>query len=495
MGLLYLLGNNGAYVPPGPASAFDDVWGWWRADNISGSSPTMQFTDLSGNGRHMVQSAGTLTAGTGVNSQPKVAATTAQLDNAGELSGWPITVVTVLLRANNQVCGFFGHQGASAHTTFYCGYETTNRNGFYHGNGTLNTTAEAGAIAAYVHRCGWGSRVSFVNGIILADMVVQSTVQTPQAVAIGSGYRRVTGDWYETLVWNRELSIAEIDEVHAYINTRYAMSVPMFSSLTPCNGGLNLGDSQASGRQARGTLDANVPSGYEGTQTDNYIWFGSPPTPGFGTAWTPYNIASNAHQLGDQGESAPTQFGPNISLGKRVVANTGSPFYLMHFARGGTFLDYNATFGYWDPFYNSVAPSDSSRQYGRALKNWWQSLQVHQAAGRWPVVLGINASLGGNDASVEASANEFEANALAFIPQLRKEMGFPNTPFYFARADGNPPGIYTYRDIVADAQEAVAAALPNCYWYNTDDATNQGDGHWDTDGVVLVGERFADLIS
>lgn len=444
----------------------------------------------------MTQAAGTMTAGTGSNSQAKFAATNAQCNSSATLASWPCTIITILQRANNAVCGFFGHQSATAWQTLWCGYESTNRNGFYNTGGTLNTTAEAGSIACYVHRISWGSRVSMVNSTIQADMSHPNIVLgSAAATSIGTGYRLLNGDWYETLVWDRELSITELDEVFEYVNTRYTTSVPLFSSLTPCNAGMQIGDSQTSGRMARGSADVNVPVGYTGAQTDNYIWFGTPSPTGYGSGFTAYDIASNAHMLGDQNEGAPTLFGPNISLGKRVVANTGAPFYLMHFCRGGTFLDYNASFGYWEATYNGVSPADTNRQYQRAMRNWWQSLRVHQAAGRWPVVLGINASLGGNDASVEASANEFETNALAFIPQLRKDMGFPSAPFYFARLDGNPPGIYTYRDTVADAQEAVAAALPNCYWYDTDDATNQGDGHWDAAGVVLIGERFADLIS
>ena len=80
------------YISGGPASAFADVWGWWRADTYTGSSPNISLTDLSPNGRNMVQAAGTLTPGTAANGQARmVGNASARLTNAATLNRWPCT--------------------------------------------------------------------------------------------------------------------------------------------------------------------------------------------------------------------------------------------------------------------------------------------------------------------------------------------------------------------------------------------------------------------
>ena len=133
------------------SSAFDDVWGWWRADTYTGTNPNITLTDLSPNGRNMVQAAGTLTPGTAANGQARIAGNaTARLTNASTLKRWPVTIITVGRRAAGATCGFFGHQGASPFNSLWTGYESTNRHFIYNTNGTTNTTTDAGADACWM---------------------------------------------------------------------------------------------------------------------------------------------------------------------------------------------------------------------------------------------------------------------------------------------------------------------------------------------------------
>ena len=90
------------------SSAFDDVWGWWRADDYSGSSPNIVLNDKSLNGNSMTQAGGTLTPGTAANGKAKMTGnSTARLISSLSMRGWPSTIITVGKRLNNgDVVGF-----------------------------------------------------------------------------------------------------------------------------------------------------------------------------------------------------------------------------------------------------------------------------------------------------------------------------------------------------------------------------------------------------
>jgi hypothetical protein len=118
--------NTSGGSDPSP-SAFDDIWGWWRADEFTGTSGSYALTDKSGNSRTMTQAAGTLTPGTAANGQARFTGNaTARFTSAATLENWPITVFTIGRRTNNATCGFFGHTGASGFGTLWYGYEASN---------------------------------------------------------------------------------------------------------------------------------------------------------------------------------------------------------------------------------------------------------------------------------------------------------------------------------------------------------------------------------
>src|SRR6478609_1601730 len=136
--VITVLGSNAqALMPmsapvPKPYSVFNYASEWHNASNIYGSSGSYVLVDLTGNGHDMIQQAGTLTLGTGVNSKPKLTGnSSAYLTSNLSITNFPITVVTVALRANNATCGFFGHTGASGFNTLWHGYEASNANTIY----------------------------------------------------------------------------------------------------------------------------------------------------------------------------------------------------------------------------------------------------------------------------------------------------------------------------------------------------------------------------
>lgn len=480
------------------SSAFDDVWGWWRADDYSGSSPNIVLNDKSGNGRNMTQAAGTLTPGTAANGQARIVGnSTARLTSSGAIESWPITIITVALRANNATMGFFGHTGASSFNSLWHGYESTNRNFIYNTNGTNNTTAEAGSTACYVARIGYGSRVAFLNGVVLADQVLASIVRSSAiTTSIGTEYRGLNGEWQECLVWNRVLTLAELDEVHTYINQRYGLSIPLWSSYTAAPTIWLGGQSNASGRGDRGVSDANIPAEYDAALTGVNVWNGTV-TSLVGDAFGTLNVNSYNHMLGENGtpSNAQTYFGPELTLTKEYIDRAGGSVYLNKFALGSTYLNFHSAASFWHPTTGGLAQSNTLRMYGLSMRNWWKSMAIHQAAGRRPDIKGLIWFQGEQDATVEAYANAYSSNGQTLFAELQPELGFAqNLKKLICRIHIN--GSETYETALRSQQAALVAALTNATLIDTDSyGTRSGDGvHLSAQGQLDLGTYLSTLL-
>lgn len=482
----------------GSASAFDDVFGWWRADTYTGSNPTITLTDLSGNGRDMLQVAGTLTPGTAANGQARMAGNaTARLTNAATLKRWPVTIITVGRRTAGATCGFFGHQGASPFNSLWTGYESTNRHFIYNTNGTNNTTTDGGADACWVSRIGWGSRVAIVNGIIQPDQILSSMTRgSATAISLGTEYRGLNFDFYETLVWDRTLTLDEIDEVHTYINTRYSMSIPLWSSYSEAKVIRLRGQSNASGRGDRGASDVNIPAEYDAAITGCSVWEGTV-TALIGDAFETLNVNSDNHMLGENGTpaNAQTYFGPELTLCKEYLDRVGGSIYLHKYALGSTMLEYSGVNAHWDAKDETPTHNNTNRCFGNDMRNWWKSLVVHQTNSRKPVVIGDIWFQGEQDATIEANANAYSANLIDFFSTSDAEQGVRTTSKkLICRIHIN--GSETYESTVRAQQAIGAAAISGATLIDTDSyGTRVGDGvHLSFQGQLDLGTYLAGLL-
>lgn len=485
----------GTYVPR-PYSVFNDITGWWRADTYTGSSGSYSLTDKSPNAHNMVQQAGTLTPGTGVNSMAKFTGNaSAYLNSTLSLRNWPVTVITVALRANNATCGFFGHTGATGFNTLWYGYDGSNANTIYNFNGSVNTTSEAGTIACYTARLGYVSRVSMVNGLILSTMNAASISQSAAtATSIGTQYRGLNEDWYETLVWDRALTLADLDEVHAYINARYGMSIPLWSGYTPVKTIVQGGQSNAAGRALRGASDVNIPSPYNVALTGVNVWFGVPVS-SIGTAFSTLDVTANNHMLGEEGGTNPTNyFGFELSMTKDYITAHGGSVYLMKFAIGGSSLARSASLNYWSISDITDTNVISRKKSIPFMTNWWQMLRVMQSSSISPQILGYAFYQGEQDATNLTDASAYEVNLTSFIKDSRAELGFTSftCPFYVIRihADDDITD-QPYRDTVRAAQDAVAASVPNCFLISVDSYTLRDITHINHTGQIALGGVLA----
>lgn len=480
--------------PPRPYSTFNDASAWWRADTYSGSPGSYVFTDISGNSHPMGQNAGTLTSGTGVNGQARFTGnSSAYLTSNLAIESWPITVITIAVRANNATAGFFGHVGASGFGTLWNGYETSNANVIYNTSASSNTTSEAGSIACYVAKIGYGSRITLVNGVIQSTMSAASIVRSAAiATTLGTQYRGLNLDWYETIVWNRTLSLSDLDEVHAYVNSRYGMSIPLWSSYTAAPTILKSGQSNAAGRGDRGVADVNIPSPYNVALTGCNIWYGTP-VGGVGTAFSTLDVTADNHMLGD-GSLSLTYFGDELSSTKDYITANGGSVYMVKFAQGGTPLGYVAASNYWGGVDQSTAPNSGFRLYTPLLTNWWKAVAAMQASGLRPVMLGIDWYQGEQDATNLGLATAYESNLTSFITELRKEIGFSaeTARFFVVRIHiDDDITDQPYRDTVRAAQDNVAATLPNCQLVSVDSYTLRDITHINAAGQIALGQFLA----
>lgn len=487
-------GQGGSDPEPDP---FADVWGWWRADDFSGTTPNVILNDKSGNGRTMTQAAGTLTAGTAANGQARFTGnSTARLTSTATIEAWPITMITVARRTADAACGFFGHTGASPFNTLWYGYETVNRFAIYNNSSNLNTTAETGADGCYLVRIGHGSRVSHLNGVILPIMNRSTMIGpgTATTVSLGTEYRGLNCHWQETLIWNRPLSVEELDLVYTYINERYSMSVPLWSSLTEVDTIVNEGQSNMAGRGDRGASDANIPAEYDGALTNVNIWHGTT-TANIGSAFETLNINNNNHMLGDDAQAA-TYIGPDVTLGKEYEDRTGRPLYIIKYATGGTNLAYSATLGYWHPTaYITRAHNSQSRLYGQLGQNFWAAMRVMQAAGIKPNIKALIKFQGEQDATTQADAEAWSANCQLFYQHLEEELGFGiSKKKLICRIHIN--GSETFETTLRAQQALAVSALTNATLIDTDSlATRVGDGvHIGVQGQLDLGNILQNLL-
>lgn len=469
---------------PKPYSAFNDVAGWWRADSFTGSSGSYSMTDLTGNGNHMVQQAGTLTSGTGVNSKAKFTGNSIAYTTSALVSyAWPRTVITVALRANNALCGFFGNSSASPATNDWFGYETgANNQSVIYPNASINITTEAGSVAAYISRTGWGSRQTWVNGVLQATHTESSVVQTNAICSIGTQYRGMNYDWYETLVWNRCLSLDDMDEVNTYLNTRYAMSIVLWSSYTAQPVIFIWGQSNASGR---GVPKSYLTSPYNTSQTNVFI---------YNTTWQNLDESANNNDFGDN--LGATYFGIEASIGDRYITRYGNQAYIFKVSYGGTQLAFNASISYWQPNDNTQAPNNGFRLYSNWMQAWTTGLNILQTAGKRPVGVAIVGSQGENDAQDATNSANYQTNLINFYNILRPEIGcnvkYVPTPVYVSRLPATQTG-ETYLGTIRTAQAGAVSSLLNSFLFDTDSYTLSDGVHFDNPSLISIGIALANL--
>ena len=486
-----------------PSSAFDDVWGWWRADTYTSTSPTIALTDLSGNSRTMTQQAGTLTPGT-ANGQANLTGTSSTwLSSAATLQSWPITIVAFGSRTSGTRQGQFGHIGATGFNTLWAGYDSASNDHYI-----LNTNATANNNTAtngvWVSRIGWGSRHAIINGVSQSSNTLASIAQSSAiATTLGTQYRGLNYGFQETMVWDRVLSLSELDEVYTYLNARYGTTIPLQSSYTPAPTIVIIGDSNAAGRGDRGASDVNIPAEYLGAISGANVWAD---TSGGNLTGNAFETLSNTiaktgfvgnHMLSDNITRPANYVGCESALCKEYLDSHGGVVWLNKHGVGGSYLDYVAAQTFWHHSKGGLTHSNGLRGIGIVGNNWWRSVAIHNAAGRRPDIKGIIVFVGGNDASdVSGVASAaFQDNLTEFYPALRAELGFPAAKILQARWHSG--SVEPFTSVIRSASNSVVATTDNCQLIDMDGYELRGGGdtgHYSINGQIELGQDLAAML-
>ena len=174
-------------------------------------------------------------------------------------------------------------------------------------------------------------------------------------------------------------------------------------------------------------------------------------------------------------------FGPEIGFGRAMKdARSKEEIYLIKYAAGGTAL------------YNDWSPSGGP-QYTRFMKTARAALANLDEKKLEYEIAGMLWMQGESDAA-ENKAETYEKNMRDFITHMREQFKTPGMPFVIARVKDHYGGKTGQAKIVRDAQVDVAKTTEGVEWFDTDDYPMANGGHYNGEGLVIMGKDFAKAI-
>ena len=197
----------------------------------------------------------------------------------------------------------------------------------------------------------------------------------------------------------------------------------------------------------------------------------------YGWAWLRDGLGSGFGNRDGKGT-----FGPELLFGynmaprdpKQVIA-------IIKIAWGGTNLA------------NQWRPPSAGGTTGDLYTNWVKF--YHEALSKLdpafePEISGMIWMQGESDTGNPKMANEYEANLTAFIKDVRAETKCPNMPFVLATIS-KFDAWKAYGDVVRAAEADIPKKVPNTATFLTEDYGACDPWHYDTPGMISLGERFA----
>jgi len=172
-------------------------------------------------------------------------------------------------------------------------------------------------------------------------------------------------------------------------------------------------------------------------------------------------------------------FGPEITFGRTSADRwPDRQIALVKYAVGGTNLAIQ-----WK--------AETGPLYKILLSKVRAAMRLLEDSGKEPRLAGFIWMQGESDAGREDFARAYRENLIRFIDAIRRDLGdqvVPNLPFVIGEI--NAPG-QRYRDIVRQAQRDVARSVLNTSLVVTDDLPLRDGIHYNAEGQIRLGERFA----
>lgn len=176
-----------------------------------------------------------------------------------------------------------------------------------------------------------------------------------------------------------------------------------------------------------------------------------------------------------------SKFGPELSFGHSMSqAFPECDIRLVKYAASGTAL------------YNDWAPT-SGEQYLAFMDTVRAALGALRSNNVDFEIAGMLWLQGESDAQEKQGA-EYQKNLIAFIEHMRTEFETPEMRFIIARVR-DFYGKGEQAEMVRDAQEYVADHDENIEWFDTDDCGSLvKGGHYESNGLIQIGKRFAEKL-
>jgi len=170
-------------------------------------------------------------------------------------------------------------------------------------------------------------------------------------------------------------------------------------------------------------------------------------------------------------------FGPELSFGHAIQkAYPGDTILLVKFAESGTSL-------YKDWALNSWVWTAFDATVSNALADLTMAGVDYDLSGMlW---------MQGESDALEGRGASYETNLLEFIDRVRYAYAAPEMPFIIGRVTPFY-GDAENRKAVREAQMTVGDTVSGAAWFDTDSMSGwDSDGHYDTLGLIDMGEAFA----
>ena len=171
--------------------------------------------------------------------------------------------------------------------------------------------------------------------------------------------------------------------------------------------------------------------------------------------------------------------GPEITFGRSILEkNKGKKIALIKSSMGGTSLSSG-----WRPEYGP--------QWFDMVEDVTDGMAI-LCQDCNPVIVGFMWMQGEADAMSQGSAEAYEQNLTNFIQAVKTEFAVPDLAFVIGQISKS--SVYPYGEVVRQAQLNVSKNVPNTALVITYDLALQDIYHYDTNGVMELGYRFANAM-
>jgi hypothetical protein len=174
-------------------------------------------------------------------------------------------------------------------------------------------------------------------------------------------------------------------------------------------------------------------------------------------------------------------FGPEMGLARTLAPQDERRLAVVKVAFSGAGMRTD-----WNP----EDPGDGGACYRALVAETHRALKAARDAGYYPKLRAMVWVQGESDANPSDSLNY--ARALSFmIAALRRDLASPDLRVLLGVNTRYGDGRNPFLPVIIEAQRTVAATVPRVAYVDTSGSTIINPSHWDSQGTLSAGERFA----